>query len=461
MARSYEAMQAEPQRLMRAHLHRTPKALALVGMGLGKSGATLAYLNDLFLSGESIAALVVAPMRVANITWPNEVRDWEEFSWMRIANLRTESGQRDFLQGRAHIYTINYESLHKLAELVERRKGVLPYDLEVWDEITKAKNPGSKRINLFRRKVPRTHRRVGLTGTFMPNSEADVFGQTRLIDDGQRLGTSFSAFQKQHFYASGFGFSQWKPKQGTKEFIEKSISDLTITLKTSDWLDLPDTIVEDVEISFTPELHEKYDTLEKDLILELKQGKTLNVANAAALVTKLLQFTSGHIYDEEREIHDVHDLKFCELEKIAKREKVPLLVACIYQHEQQRIRRQFPQARFFDDAKTPEKQKDLIREWNEGKIPMLVGHPASCSHGLNMQYGSNVLVYMTLTYSRECYEQMIARLARRGQTEAVRVIRLMIPSTVDDAVAEALATKSENEARLISALQMLESFRNQ
>jgi SNF2 family DNA or RNA helicase len=448
----------EPQQIFLRHLRNSTETLGYIGMGIGKTAACLQHLNDLFLGAEAIAALVVAPLRVTSLTWPMQVQEWDQFRWMRVANLRTESGQRDFLNGRAHIYTINFESLHILVSLVERRHGKLPYDVVIIDELTKAKNPNSKRINLYRRKVPRAARHIGLTGTPMPESFLDLFAQVRLIDNGKRLGTNFLQYKRDHFYQPAYAFAPWKPKEGTGKLLEEKIADITVTLKTSDWLDLPDTIYEDIEIKFTPELQEKYETLEKELVIELKQGKTMNVANAAALVTKLLQFTSGHIYDEEKAVHPVHNLKFDALAKIAKHEKQPLLVACIFQHEQARIRAQFPQAKFFADAKTPEAQRKLFDEWNAGKVPMLVAHPASAGHGINLQHGSSVMVWMSLTYSRENYEQMIARLARRGQKNIIKVYRIMIPGTVDDAVAEALANKSENEQRLIAALQMLESY---
>ena len=449
----------EPQQIFLRHLRNSTETLGYVGMGIGKTATCLQHLNELFLEGEAVAALVVAPLRVGVLTWPSEARYWDQFQWMRIANLRTGSGQRDFLRGGAHVYTINFESLHLLVSLVERRGGRLPYDVVIVDELTKAKNPSSKRINFYRRKVPRAKRNIGLTGTPMPESLLDLFAQVRLIDDGKRLGTNFSQFKREHFCQPSYAFAPWKPKDGTKEAIEQKISDITVTLRSADWLDLPPIVFEDVEIKFGAELQEKYETLEKELVLELREGQTLNVANAAALVTKLLQFTSGHVYDEEKNVHPVHNLKFEALAKIAKHEKQPLFVACIFQHEQQRIREQFPQARFFADAKTPETQRQLFEEWNAGRVPMLVAHPASAGHGINLQHGSSIIVWMSLTYSRENYEQMIARLARRGQQNIVKVFRLICPGTIDDAVAEALANKASNEARLIAALQMLESYR--
>lgn len=452
---------AEPQVLIDQHLQRCPNALLLCGMGIGKSAACLHRLNQMFKNGEAFAALIIAPLRVCSLTWPMEIQDREEFRWMKIANLRTESGQRAFLNGRGHIYLVNWESIPLLVNLVERRKGTVPFDVVIFDELTKAKNPGSKRVNLYRRKVPRVERHWGLTGTFVPNSHKDVFAQVRLIDGGERLGKVHEHFLKEHFHCTQWGgYPEWEPKHGATKRIEEKISDITITLKTSDWLNLPDTVVEDIEVHFTPELKKQYDKLERELVIELRKDKVLNIPSAASLVTKLMQFTSGRMYDDERDEHPIHNLKFDALKKLVAESKQPVLVACIYQHEQSRIRKQFPQAKFFADAKNEEQQRKLFSDWNAKKIPLLVGHPASCGHGINLQHGSSIMVWISLTYSRELYEQMIARLARRGQENIIRVYRIMVPGTVDDAVAEALATKSKNEQRLIAALQMLESYRN-
>lgn len=449
----------EPQQRIIDHLRKTKDALVYVGMGIGKTAACLYRVSEMFLNLESVGALIVAPLRVANLTWPSEVNDWDDFNWMRVANLRTEAGQRAFLRGSAHIYTINYESLKTLVDLVERRGGELPYDTVIFDELTRAKNPSSKRINMYR-KLPRVERQIGLTGTPVPNSNLDLFAQVRLIDGGERLGRNFLQFKKEYFFAPARMYAPWQEKKDSAQAIEQKLHDITVTLKSSEWLNIPDTVFEDVEIPFCDELKERYSTLEKELVIELRKDKTLNVSSAAALVTKLLQFTSGHMYDEEREVHPIHNLKFDALKRIAKHEKKPLLVACIFQHEQQRIREQFPEARFFADAKTPELQMRLLNDWNAGKVRMLVAHPASVGHGLNLQHGSSIMVWISLTYSRELYEQMIARLARRGQKEVTKVYRLMVPSTVDDTVATALENKAKNEAALISALQLLESFRN-
>jgi SNF2 family DNA or RNA helicase len=449
-----------PQLIIRDHLRRNHDALLFCGMGLGKTAAVLHHLSEMFLNAEAMAALIIAPLRVANLTWPMECQDWPELRWMRIANLRTESGQRDFLNQKAHLYTCNYESLHLVTSLVERRKGKLPYDCIVWDELTKSKNPSSKRINHFRRKVQRPLRNYGLTGTPMPNSQLDLFAQVRLIDDGKRLGTNFLQFKREYFFAPSTMWAPWKPKADTPQKIEKAISDITCTLKSSDWLDIPDTIIEDVEIPLTPELQEKYETLEKELVIELRKDKVINVGSAAALVTKLQQFTSGEMYCDEGNHHPIHDLKFKALAKVIKEHKQPVFVVCAFKHEYVRMKEHFPQSVFFNDAKTPNAQMEMLKKWNAKQIPILFAHPASAGHGINLQYGSSIMVFISLTYNREYYDQTICRFARRGQTEITRVYRLLCPSTVDDAVAEALANKAENESRLIAALQMLEQMRH-
>lgn len=455
---------AEPQKIFVDHLGTTDDALGFIGMGIGKTAACFWKLNELFHSAECVGALVIAPLRVANLTWPMEAKGWDQFQWMRVANLREESGQRAFLNGTAHIYVINWEAIALLVSLVKRRGGDLPYDVVIFDELTKAKNSSSKRVNMYRNKVPRANRNWGLTGTPIPNSWLDLFAQVRLVDNGERLGNHFLTFKETYFRA-GREHQPWKEKGDTAKTLEGKISDITCTLKSSDWLDIPDTVYEDVEIKFTPELEKKYRRLEEELVIQLQQDKVINVANAAALVTKLLQFTSGQMYDEEKMHHAVHNLKFEALKAIAKKEKRPILIGYIFKHEETRLREQFPGIRFFKDCKrgTEEKtiaeEQRLMADWNAGKIPFLAGHPASIGHGLNLQHGCAVMAWVSLTYSRECYEQMIKRIARRGQKELTKVYRIICPGTVDDAIAEALATKADNESRLMSALQMLESYR--
>jgi SNF2 family DNA or RNA helicase len=442
---------SEPQRILADHMLNNSATAGFVGMGIGKTATTLYALNELLHDLAVRAALVVAPLRVVNLTWPNEVEKWEQFRWMRVANLRTEEGKQAFIAGTAQLYLINYESLHVVGELLKKRKGKLPYDVEVWDETTKAKSHSSKRINAFR-KLPRAPRRWGLTGTPAPNSLMDLFAQIRLLDDGAALGTAFTRFQ-QHYFDSDYMGWKWTPKGFAKDAINKAIAHLTVTLSSEDWLDIPDVHIEDVEVSLPDPA--SYRQFERDLLIEI-EGQTVTAANAAVLLGKLQQFTSGALYMEDKSTVHLHDAKLDALEKIVKKTDGPVLVAVNFQSEQDRLRARFPKAKFFADAKTATEQQALLAAWNAGKVPMLVAHPASVGHGLNLQHGGNTLVWMTLTFSRENYEQMIARLARRGQENVTTVYRLVCPGTVDDVVVEALREKKETERSLLDSLKLLE-----
>ena len=451
---------APPQALAEEFLTTHDICFLLMGMGLGKSATCLSAFCKLQSNLEVRAALVIAPMRVCNLTWPMEAQQWDQFKHLKVANLRTPLGRRAFIAGQADLYVVNFESIPLLVKLVEKRGGTVPYDLVIYDESTKAKNPASKRINVLRREVPGVRRRWCLTGTPAPNSLLDLFAQVRLLDDGQRLGRSFDHFKKTYFAATDYQQYNWEPIPGAAERIDQRIADITLTLRTSDWLkDLPDCHIEDVEVKLPAHVMDQYEEFKKELILELRSEVQITAANAAVLVRKLLQFTSGAIYDGEKRVHDVHDCKTDMLAKIARQTKGPLLVICDFKHEQDRIRRKFPQARFFADARTPALQMQLIAQWNRKEIPMLVGHPMSMGHGLNLQTGSQTMVWMSLTYSRECYEQTIARLHRRGQKDVVTVHRLMVPGTVDDVVAEVLEEKRNTEQRLLTALMLLEGDR--
>lgn len=461
----YEA--APPQVKWTEHLVTHDRAYGAIGAGLGKSASTLDALNTLFDRCETIGALVVAPLRVASLTWPMEVSYWDQFKWMRVANLRTPLGRRAFLNGTAHLYLVNYESLHILKKLVEQR-GTLPYDTIIFDEIDTARNPQSKRINMLRRgAVVRgkdapvsmlPQRRWGMTGT-PADRLIELFAQFRLLDDGQRLGKNYELFRRNFFKPIGYMGYQWEALPGAAKRIEDIVHDITLTMRTSDWLpELADIEVRDIDIDLTKEDMERYRTFEKDLLLELQRG-TITAHSAGVLMTKLLQFTSGAIYDENRVVHPVHDLKIKALGKIVKEASGPVLVACQYQHEQDNLRKAYPQARFFQDAKTTHSQTEMLAAWNAKKIPILVAHPKSMSHGLNMQGGGEDIVWMTLPFGKRSFDQTNSRLARRGQKGIVKVHRLMCPGTADEAVAAVLQEKRDTEQRLLSALMLLESVR--
>lgn len=467
----------EPQLLIDEHLMHNDLAMLFVGMGIGKTSACLYTLNKMFRDVESIGALVVAPLRVSTLTWPMEVEQWEQFNWMKVANLRTKEGQDLFRKGRAHIYTINYEGIETLirlvADMTEGREATaddLPFDTIIFDESTKAKNPKAKRIQQFRIAIPKTKRRWGMTGTPAPNSLLDIFAQMRLLDDGKRLGHSFTKFKKEHFFSEDWNGREWNPKPGAQQAVEQKIADITLTLLTKDWVPMTEVHFEDVEVHLTKDLKKQYQELEAELVLELENSVKITAVNAGVLLDKLMQFTSGNCYYMEdiegsvgvktRKVQHIHNAKLDELSKLVKQlDSEPLLVGVNFKHEQEAIRKRLPQAVFVEDFTSQAAQQDLLRRWNRKEVPVLVAHPGSVGHGLNLQYGCHNMCWTSLTNNREHYEQMIGRLARQGQTKLVTCWRLMVPQSVDEAVATSLQSKQDVETSMLNALKMLESFR--
>jgi SNF2 family DNA or RNA helicase len=450
---------SEPQRIAHQFLTTHPDTFLLMGMGLGKTSTILNYMDGLLTSGRSKGALVVAPLRVKNLTWPSEVAKYRDFSWMRVADLATEQGQKAFRRGSADLYLVNWDRLTLVAKLLaSKSSGLTPYDTVIFDESTKGKSNDSKRAATYHKYCPRVERQIAMTGTPAPNSLIDLWGQMRLVDGGKRLGVSFDAFKQRFFEPVDYRGYRWVPQAEAEQRIYKRISDVTLTLKSSQYLDLPDAVLHDVDVPLPKTYVKQYAQFERDLVTQIR-GQNINAVNSAALVTKLLQFTSGAIYDDDRIAHVLHDLKIQALKERLKEIGAPTLLMYGYQHEKNRLRAEFPRAVFMSDAKTASAQQEQMDRWNAGKIPLLIAHPASMSHGLNMQDGGCHIVWLTLTYNREYYEQAIGRLYRRGQDAVVHVHRLLCPETVDWAVVEALRGKADTEGALLAALQNLEAFR--
>jgi len=443
------------------HIIKNPVAAVFAGMGLGKTCATLDALSFLFSDTAMQGVLIVAPLRVAVLTWPNEIEKWEKFGWMRVANLRTKEGIKAWHEKSAEIYLINYESLPTFAKnhIKGKKKSEMPVDTIVFDELTKAKNPGSKRINYFRKYMDYFERRIGLTGTPVPNSQLDLFGQIRLLDDGERFGKFFGHYRREYFTAENTfsNYPKYILREESKELIESKISDMTITLTSEDWLDIPETITEDIEVALPPEAKKVYKELEKELLVELANDFEMIAVNAAVLTKKLLQVTSGAVYVQQgddkttRKVEFVHDAKIKALRKLYQDQgRQPIIVACQFRHEIARIKEAFPDAREFT--------QELLGDWNAGKIPMLLSHPASIGHGLNLQDGGSRVVWFSLDHSRELYDQMNARVARMGQTDVTRIFRLLIAGTVDDAVADAIRGKGENQSAFLQTLKNIQKL---
>jgi len=434
----------EAQSLMTSHLLAHPVAALFAGMGLGKTAATLDAANTLITDMDIDAALVIAPLRVATMTWPAEVAKWDHTAWMRIADLRTAHGRKMLQTGGAQLYIINFDMLQQFAAWVGKAKEV-PFQAVVIDELSMAKDPSSKRIKAVRPLLWRFCRyRWGLTGTPTPNSRLDLFAPFLLLDQGERLGKSFTHFRQTHFKQADYWGYKWEEHPEAPERIRAAIADVTISLKTSDWLDLPDLNEHDVAVKMQDKPLEIYKTMEKDFLV--KFAKTEAVAlNAAVQVTKLLQITSGAVYVDDGKTYElIHDIKVDAVVKLLKKVEGNTIVVYQYRHELERLQRAIPDAVSFYEA-------DLTG-WNAGRIKTLLCHPKSMSHGLNLQHGGSNVVWISPTYSRELYDQLNARLYRRGQDKPTNVYRILADNTIDWVVVEALRSKGDGQNALLTAL---------
>ena len=429
----------EPYQLaMRDFLTQNQLAYCTVGMGLGKTATTLMALNELFRDGAIRSALIVAPLRVAQMTWPNEIEKWDQFRWMEVEHLKKTTPS-----GNAQIYLINYERLPELTNLDF-------CDVVIFDEITRAKNHNSRRIKPFRALLKPWHWRWGLTGTPRPNSILDLFAQIRLLDGGKRLGSAYSLFKERWCYPTDYMRYNWVPRPGAEEKIYSLIQDITLTLRSSDYLDIADTEVIDHFVKLPSKAEEIYKKLEKDFLARIN-SKDITAANAAVLVNKLLQVCGGAIYAEDRSTQVIHEEKILALRSLVATLREPVLVACQFVHEAQRICDVMSNA-----VHSSEIKGNLEDEWNSGHIEVLVADPRSLGHGLNLQKGGRIVIWYSPTWSRELYDQFNARVARKGQDRTPRVYRLLVPETMDEVVVETLREKGDGQNAM---MQIMSNYR--
>lgn len=431
-------LKLEPyQELLKSHLLTHPRAAAFVGIGLGKTATTLSAIHELMLEGVIRSALVVAPLRVATLTWPNEIAKWDQFRWMKVESLR---GQKP--SGTAQVYTINYEQLQNVDNLDF-------CDLVIFDELTKAKNPTSERIKHIR-PLLRDHWRWGLTGTPRPNSLLELFAQIRLLDDGARLGKAFHLFRDTYFVPIDYNQYNWKPKPEAERYVYQKIQDITLTLRTCDHLDLPEALLEDILVRMPEGAMTTYKKLEKEMLVYLL-GECVTAVNAAVLVNKLLQVTGGAIYTEERLVIEVHSAKIKALKSLlVDLEGERTIIFTNFIHERERV------CKAIGGTDAAKFSGDIEAAWNAGEIEHLVADPRSLGHGLNLQTGGRNVIWFSPNWSRELYDQANGRIFRKGQTEAVRIYRLICPGTIDDAVIEGLREKGDGQSEM---LQILANYR--
>lgn len=420
-------------------------------MGMGKTVSTLTAIDDLILLGEVNKVLVIAPLRVAEDTWSTEVDKWDHLKHLRISKiLGTKKQREEAIDTDADIYVTNRENVDWL---VTECFNSWIWDMVVIDELSSFKSSKAKRFRALKKVRPYFKRIVGLTGTPAPNSLIDLWPQIYLLDGGQRLGKTITGYKERYFKPgrrNGYVVYNWELKEGSEEAIQNKISDICISMSAKDYLDLPERIDNRVEITLPIKVMDTYRQLEKDLVLEIGE-EDITATNAAVLTNKLLQLANGAIYSEDKEVVRIHGEKLDRLEEIIDTANgKPVLVFYNFKHDYDRISKMLTKNKI--DHQTLNTSDD-IKMWNNGEIQVALLHPASAGHGLNLQYGGNIIVWFGLTWSLELYQQANARLHRQGQKETVIIHHLIAKGTVDEDVMNALANKEVNQNMLLEAVK--------
>ena len=415
-------------------------------MGLGKTVITLTAIKELIEDFAIWKVLVIAPKRVAEDTWSREHEKWDHLSGLRISKVLGTPAQRmKALKAEADIYVIGRDNVKWLVELMGKS---WPFDMVVIDELSSFKNPSAQRFKALRKVIPASDRVVGLTGTPSPNGLMDLWAEIYLLDRGERLGTTISAYREKYFRAgarNGYIVYKWEPYSYSQKEIERKISDICMSMSAEDYLELPERMDNEIRIRLSPKEMKQYDQMEREQLLRI-DDEAVVALNAAAVMNKLLQMANGSVYADGGDVVKIHEKKLDALEEIIDTTGEPVLVFYSFRHDLEAIKKRIPEARELESS------EDIAR-WNRGEIPVLLCHPASVGYGLNLQDGGHVIVWYGLTWSLELYQQANARLYRQGQQKAVIIHHLIAEGTVDEQVMRALQHKDTSQSALLAALK--------
>lgn len=422
-------------------------------MGLGKTAITMMGIKELkydrFLVNK---VLVIAPKKVAEGTWQKEKNKWDQLKNIRISTVLGSANKRiKALTEKADIYIINRENV---VWLVDYYKNNWPFDMVVIDEFSSFKSHKAKRFKALASIKPHIKRIVGLTGTPSPNGLGDLWAQLYLLDEGERLEKRYSQYRERYFnpgQRNGYVVFNYSPKKGSEESILNKISDICISMKADDYLELPDVIYDEIPVILTPKASRDYNELEKKMVLEIVDGEMIDVTSAAALSNKLLQLANGAVYDENHEYHEIHNCKIeAFMELVEKLNGKPALVFYNYKHDKERIMKALSKSGLrIRQLKTTEDED----AWNNGEIDILLTHPASSAYGLNLQEGGNHVIWFGLNWNYELYTQANKRLHRQGQKEKVIIHHLVTENTRDEDVMKALGMKEDVQEYILESLK--------
>jgi SNF2 family DNA or RNA helicase len=418
-------------------------------MGLGKTVITLTAIEELMCDRFEVSrVLVIAPLRVAEDTWSRESEKWDHLKHLRIAKILGSAADRiRALKKSADIYVINRENVVWLVEYLEENRIRWPFDMVVIDELSSFKNNQAKRFKALKKMRPMMDRIVGLTGTPAANSLIDLWAEMYLLDRGERLGRTLTAYRGNWFrpgYSNGPIVYKWEPRRGALEDITKRIADITVSMKAEDYLTLPDKIETTISVQLDEKAMGAYREMERESLMEL-EGEEIVALDAAAVVSKLLQVANGFIYDQTHRAISVHEAKLDALAEIIEAANSPVLVFYNFQADKDAILARFHDARTLENDAT-------IEDWNRGRIRLLLAHPASAGYGLNLQDGGHIMAWYGLPWSLEQYLQAVARLQRQGQKYPVMVYHIIAKGTVDEQVVRSLSAKDVTQSALIGIL---------
>ena len=431
----------------------TPHMMAILDMGLGKTVCTLTAIDFLMNNRFEInRTLVIAPLRVASYTWSDEIKKWDHLNNLKIEKAVGSVAKRiDALHSDADIVTINRENVIWLIEHFQKLKK-WPFDCIVVDESSSFKSSKSKRFKALKRVTGITKRVILLTGTPAPNSLMDLWPQMFLVDKGQRLGQTITSYRTKYFNPGRRNrviVYDYVPKKGSEEEIYQKISDVTMSLKASDVsLPMPERVDNFIELEMDKKSRKLYDELEREYILTLDEDN-ITAGSAAVVVNKLLQMANGAVYSNDKNVIQIHDLKIEALREIMDDYPgKPIMVFYNFKHDLAKLKEAFKD----EDPKTLDKEEDM-KAWNAGEVRLLLAHPASMGHGLNLQSGGSIIVWYGLTWSLELYQQANARLYRQGQKDTVIINHLVVKNTEDENVIRAIKNKAVNQDELIKAVK--------
>ncbi|HGI4690224.1 TPA: SNF2-related protein [Streptococcus agalactiae] len=442
------------QEVTKDFIIRTPYAAVILDMGMGKTATTLSAINELMFDRYEVSkVLVIAPLRVANTVWSDEIEQWEELRHLRYAKIvGTPKQRRAALEQDADIYIVNREIL---PWLVQQCSPYFKWDMVVIDELSSFKSWQSKRFKAFMAMRPYMKRVVGLTGTPSSNGLMDLFAEFKVIDSGERLGRFIGEYRSRYFdegRRNGNIVYEYIPMDYAECQIYDKIDDITISMKSMDYLDMPELISTKKVVHLTDKETDNYKRFKKDYVLSDLEDGEVTAANAASLSNKLVQMANGAVYSDDHQVVSLHDQKLDTLEDIIEAANgEPVLVAYWFKHDLQRIEERLAKLKV---QGTVLKTEQDIREWNKGNIRVGLLHPASAGHGLNLQKGGHHLVWFGLTWSLELYQQTNARLWRQGQqAETVVIQHIVTEGTIDEEILKALENKDAQQSRLIEAVK--------